>query len=81
MHGSVGDLKQRTLTIGGSIIVRLVSSFQVWTQLQHYIITNVCYFLVKSNLVKLETSRTVILLPTVSVLSLEPMSYPNFRIV
>ena len=61
--------KQRTLTVGGSIIVWLVSSLTRlhWTASLN---TNKIIFssLVSSSLVKLETSCTVIVSPTVSVL-------------
>ena len=60
---------ENTVTVGGSITVRLVSSFSSLdsTASQHTK-NHIFYFLVKSNLVKLETSCTVIILPRVSVL-------------
>ena len=63
-------LNQRTLTVGGSIIVRLVSSL---TRLdltnKEILLFLVCSEAPESKLVKLETSCcTVILPPTVSVL-------------
>ena len=61
-------MKQRTLTVGGSITVCLVSSL---TRLDLTKYENMLLFVyseaVESNLVKLETSCTVILPPTVSV--------------
>ena len=60
---------QRTLTIGGRITVWLVSSL---TRLELTNERNIILFVfseaVKCNLVKLETSRTVILPPMASVL-------------
>ena len=60
---------QRTLTVGESITVQLVSSFTRlhWTASLN---TNKIIFpsLISSSLVKLETNHTVILPPTVSVL-------------
>ena len=47
---------------------------QVWIQLLHYK-QKTAIFLVKSSLVKLEASRIVILLPTVSVLWFQPISH------
>ena len=60
---------QRTLTVRGSITAWLVSSFTRLHQTAS-LNTNKIIFssLVSSSLVKLETSRTVILPPTVSVL-------------
>ena len=61
-------MKQKTLTVVGSITVRLVSSL---TRLDLPKYENMLLFgyseAVESNLVKLETSHTVILPPTVSV--------------
>ena len=59
-------LIQRTLTVGGSITVELVSSFTSGASLntKNYKFSSIA----KSSLVKLETSCTVILPPTVSVL-------------
>ena len=60
---------QRTLTVGGSITVRLVASF---TRLHETASLNtnkiIFHSLVSFSLVKLETSCTVMLPPTVSVL-------------
>ena len=64
-----GDFYQTTLTIGGSITVRLVSSFtSLDSTTSLHTVSNIVSFLLKSSLVKLETSRTVTLSPTVSVL-------------
>ena len=54
---------QRTLTVGGRIMVWLDSSFTTASP-----INRIFSFLVKSILVKLQTSHTVIVPPTVSVL-------------
>ena len=61
--------EQRTLTVGGRITVRLVSSFTSSDLADSpYTKSNIFSLLVKSSLVKLETSCKVILPPTVSVL-------------
>ena len=59
---------QRTHTVGGSITVQLVSSFTSLESAATQRTKNIFSLLVKSNLVKLETSCTVIIPPTVSVL-------------
>ena len=63
------QVQQRTLTVGGSITVRLVTSF---TSLDSTVSlptnNNIFYISVKSNLAKMKTSHTVILSPTVSIL-------------
>ena len=67
--------EQRTLTVGGKITVRLVSSL---TRLELTNEGNVILFVfseaVKYNLVKLETSCTVMLPPMVSVFCSETHS-------
>ena len=61
--------KQRTLTLGGSVTVRLVSSFTSLDSARSLCTKNNIFpFLVKSSLVKLEISCTVILPPMVSIL-------------
>ena len=64
-----GKLYQRSLTMGGSTTVQLVSTL---TRLDLSSKENMLLFVggetVDSKLVKLETSRTAILLPTVTVL-------------
>ena len=69
-------LHQTTLTAGGRITVRLVSSLtrQDLTQKENMLLF-LCSEAVESKLVKLETSRTVIFPPTVSVLMLHYFIY------
>ena len=62
---SIFGCNQRTLTVGGSITVQLVSSLtSVKLTNEGNIILFVCSEAVKCNLVKLETSHTVMLPPT-----------------
>ena len=64
-------IHQGTFTDGGSITVCLVSSFTSFDSTASLLTNNDIFsFLVKSNLVKLETSRIAILPPTVTVLSI-----------
>ena len=65
-------LKAENTNVWGSITVLLVSSFtSMGSTASIHTNNNTFSFLVKSSLVKLETSRTVILFPTVSDLSLK----------
>ena len=60
---------EKTLTVGASITVWLVSSFISWDSTASLHTNNtISSFLVKSSLIKLETSCTDILPPMVSVL-------------
>ena len=60
--------EKKTMTVGGSITVWLIPSFtSLDSTAPLHTNNNIFPFLVKSNLVQLETSCTVILFPTVSV--------------
>ena len=59
---------QRTLDIGESITVRLVNWFTSLYSTASLHTNNIFSFLIKSSLDKLETSRTVILPPLLSIL-------------
>ena len=58
----------KRLTVGGRITVQLVSDLTRLDMVNEEKMFFVCSEAVESKLVKLETSRTVILPPTVSVL-------------
>ena len=64
------QLEQRTLTVGGKYHCTVCLQFHKFgfSCFTTFTNNNIFYFLVKSGLVKLQTSRTVILPPTASVL-------------
>ena len=67
----IRSIVQRTLTIGGSITVQLVTNFISFdSTASMHTNNNQFSILGKSSLVKLQASRTVIYLPTVSILCL-----------
>ena len=71
MKSSEHEWKQRTLPVGGSITLWLVSSLTGLVSTDSLHKHKYFLFLVKPSLVKLETSRTVILPPTGSILWLK----------
>ena len=74
--------KQRTLIVGGRITLWLVAIFKsMHSTVSLHRWKLVFSFLVSSNLVKLETSHTVILAPMVSVLWSKPWEYHSVNIV